>query len=164
MDLIKRYLIVPGVKFDNEVIPIWDERLEYDNDDYFGKRIYNKETQEHRSDTVEVLYDLKTRKISLGEEVDSYPPEKRLEFKKGESVFYEVKHSQLKESVVTDIVYEEYDTEILKGKKLTEYYVQDAPKDVDPEKLYVLKRWKPFYILEDGTKVTWPHKLYHKVK
>jgi hypothetical protein len=34
---------------------------------------------------------------------------------------------------------------------------------LEPDVLYCVKQWKPFYILNDGSKIKWEYKLYHKI-
>ncbi|MFM2393542.1 MAG: hypothetical protein RLZZ546_1524 [Bacteroidota bacterium] len=46
-----------------------------------------------------------------------------------------------------------------RGKKIKDWY---KDKDIKEDALYVVKNWKPFYVLSNGTKVEYVHKMYHK--
>ncbi len=72
-------------------------------------------------------------------------------------------HRVLKEAVIKDIVYEDYDLSLVKGTKVDKYY-QKYLKGVALEKdqMYAIKHWKPTYVLEDGEIIKWKHQLYKK--
>lgn len=161
---IRRRIVVQAIKTkENELIPIWDDRVEYENTEMFGKVLSVKDEFGTHHSLVECIYDLKTRKLEIGIELDFYPNEDKLDFKKGEKVLYEQKHRHLSEATISDIVYEEYDLNIMKGKKMDSYYTKHFKNvDIQNDSIYAIKRWKPFYILDNGTKIEWEHELYHK--
>ena len=164
---IKRYVIIQAIKTrENEFIPIWDDRIIFEKTELFGNVIRLKDSLgSEYFNLVECIYDLKTKKVEIGVELDYYPIEKDLEFKKGEIVLFERKHRELSEIKISDIVYEEYEIEIKRGRKLDKWWCERF-KDVviENDTLYSIKQWKPFYILEDGSKIEWSHQLYHKFK
>lgn len=153
---INRYVLIQAVKTDdNELIPIWDERVSFVKSKDCGNSVkLNNHYKEYHSLT-ECIYDLQTKSVQRGLELDQYPITK---FKKGESIFYEIDthYRHLKEAVIVDIVFEEYEMYIEKGKKLQ--YIKDA----QPDSVYCIKDWKPYYLLDDGTKIKYDYKLYHK--
>lgn len=162
---IKRYVIVQAVKtVENELIPIWDERLVFDKTEMYGDIIYikNDYRQEHQS-LVECVFDLKTKKMEIGIELNYYPSESELDFKKGEVILFEKSMRVLQEAKIADIVFEQYEMEIKRGRKLDKWWI-DRFKNVkiDGNILYAIKQWKPFYILDNGVKIEWGHQLYHK--
>ena len=104
---------------------------------------------------------MKTKKIEIGVDLDFYP--EKLEFEKNEIVYVEKSNRTLTETKVVDILYEEYELNIKKGKKIDGYWLKYfKDKDIEKDQLYAIKQWKPFYLLENGQKIEWPHQLYHK--
>ena len=164
---IKRYVVIQAIKTkENEFIPVWDDRIIFEKTEMFGNVIRLKDNlYSEYFNLVECIYDLKTKKVELGVELNYYPIEKDLEFKKGEIVLFEIKHRELSELKISDIVYEEYEIEIKRGRKLEKWWFERFKDvEIDGNTLYSIKQWKPFYILEDGSKIEWSHQLYHKFK
>ena len=66
---IKRYIIVQAVKTkENELIPIWDERIVFEKTEMYGNVITLKEGYRHDYfNIVECIYDLKTKQIEVVE-------------------------------------------------------------------------------------------------
>jgi hypothetical protein len=128
----------------------------------FDSRISVKGDIYNYYELIECLYDLETKTIALGDELNAFPNENDLEFKKEEIVFLEISNRNLIQTKIVDIVYEEYELKIIKGNKPDKYWIKKFP-DVkfDANTLYAIKIWKPFYILEDGRKIKWEHELYH---
>lgn len=156
---VTRYVIIQAVKTDNnELIPIWDERINFIKDKVYGDSIQITGGYRNFRNLTECIYDLQTKTFQKGIELDQYPSV--TDFKKGETVYYEVDsyYKHLKEAIIVDILYEEYEMSIVKGKKLEDV------KDVQLDSLYCVKEWKPFYLLDDGTKIKYDYKLYHKHK
>ena len=161
---IDRYVMVRAIKTsDNELIPIWDGRLTYGKDSECGSYLRIKDKYGEIFSTVECVYDLKTRTLSSGIELNHYP--EKLDFEKDEEVYYEIKYRQLDISKIIEIVYNTFDINITKGNKIEDWWVGYF-KDVDfvADKLYCIKQWKPTYILESGFKTEYSHELYHKLK
>ena len=161
---IKRYVIVQAIKTkQNELIPIWDERIVFTKTKEVGSIITLKGEHNEYYSVVECIYDLKTKNIELGVELNYYPNENDLEFKKDQTILFEKSHRKLAEAIISEIVYEEYEMVIKRGDKLDEYWIS-VFKDVEIDKntLYCIKEWKPFYVLDNGIKIEWNYKLYHK--
>jgi len=164
---VKRYVLVQAVKTkDNVLIPIWDENVILEKSQQYGNTLSLKNTWRSTINElclVDAIYDIKTKTLNAGIELDFYPDEKKLEFKKGETVFYEKSHRILAISTIVDIIYEEYDLRIQKGKNIDKLYVNHFNNiKIEPSSLYAIKTWKPVYILEDGFKINWEHKLFHR--
>lgn len=164
---IKRRIVIQAVKTaDNELIPIWDDRIVFHNTEMYGNIITLKDGGfgDH-GNLVECIYDLKTKKVELGIELDYYPSEKHSRFKIGQVVLFEKSHRVLCEAKISEIVYETYELDIKRGRKL-DSWVSAHFKDVeiDSDMLYAVKHWKPFYILDNGIKIEWEHQLYNKVE
>lgn len=160
---IKRYLTVQAVQTkNNELIPIWDDRIVFEKTEMYGNVITFKH-EDHYS-VVECIFDLKTKQLEVGIELDHYPSDNDLEFKKGEVVLYEKSHKKLSEAIITEIVYEKFSMTIKRGYKLDNYWISRF-KDVqfDGGTLYAMKQWEPIYVLDNGKKIEWVHQLYHKV-
>jgi hypothetical protein len=159
MGEINRYILIQAVLTENnELIPIWDKRISFHKSKDYGNYISLEGYYKNFYSLTECIYDLQTKSIQIGIEIEEYPDS--TEFEKGETVFYEVdgKHKHLKEAVIVDILFEEYDINIAKGKKLQ--WIQG----LQPDSLYCVKEWKPYYLLDDGTKIKYDYKLYHKHK
>ncbi len=167
---VSRYIITHAVKMDNnELVPIWDSRISYNKSDNCGESLMLREiTRKEFFSLVECIYDLKTKKIKLGIEINVYPEGENLEFQKEEIVLFEKKNRVLTETKIIDIVFEEYDLQIKKGRDLESYDIQRLSKfgldenKIEPKSLYAIKHWKPYYVVEDGTKVKYTHKLFRK--
>ncbi len=154
---ITRYTLVQAIKTnDNQIIPIWDERLVYEKPEY-GSRMFRFGNESYIS-LIEAVFDNKTKKLSLGIELDYFPTEKNIDHKVGDYVMQELKGRVLSRQKVVEIVYEEYELTIGKGSKLNKYW-GDTFKMVNDE-IYAIKQWKPFYILDNGDKIEWTHQLY----
>lgn len=165
---IKRYVVIQAIKTnENKLIPIWDERIVFEKTEMYGNTITLKDgyrSNEHFN-VIECIYDLKTKQIEMGIELDHYPVEENLEFKKDEVVLFEKSHRVLAEAKISEIVYEEYDLDIKRGRKLEKYWVGKFKNiEIDSNTLYAIKQWKPFYVLDNGTKIEWSHQLHHKFK
>jgi hypothetical protein len=160
---ISRYIITQAVQTkENILVPIWDDRIIFDKTEMFGNQIKIKGNNQEYYDVIECVFDLKTKKIEIGIELNYYPQE--TEFTKGENILFEKSHKQLAEAKITDIIYEEYSMTIRRGHKLDKYWL-NIFKDVvfDDNAIYAIKQWIPFYILDNGLKIKWNHDLYHKV-
>lgn len=163
---IDRYIIIQAIKTDkHELIPLWDQRIVFENTEMYGNvitlidDIYKKHFY-----PVECIFDLITKKLEVGIELDNYPIESNLEYKKGENILYEKSHHKLAEAIISNIVYEEYDMEITRGSELDSWYLAKFKNiTIEGNSLYAIKNWKPFYVLDNGIKIKWPHQLFHKV-
>lgn len=162
---VSRYVIVQAIiNYNKEIIPIWDKRLKFEKSDLYGDVIIFDGEIGTYSKIEEVIFDLKTRSLSVGIELDYYPDINSIGFKIGDLVLYEVSNRNLREVKIVDIVFEEFDMILVRGKKIDKWY-RDRFKDIeiDSNSIYVIKEWKPFYILDDGTKVEYDYLLYNKV-
>lgn len=165
MDNPRRILVKAIKTKDNELIPIWDERIVFEKTEMFGNVITLKDDMlDKHYYMIDCIYDLKTRELKPGIELDIYPNEDSLEFKKGDDVLFEESNRLLKDAKIVDIVYEEYDLTIKKGKKIEKYYSNLIDCEIDKDSLYAIKHWKPFYVLDSGEKVENTYKLYRKSK
>ena len=156
---IKRYIVVQGVLLkDKTIIPIWDSRLTFSKDDMTGNQIYFVDgvNREVIYNIIECVYDLKTRSISRGIDIDIYPDLTDSRHKIGDIVLFENKstHTLTK---ISDIIFEEFEFKIIKGKKMESWELRNVPKGtiIERDTLYALKFWKPTYILENGGKTIW---------
>lgn len=146
------------------VYSIWDEKIVFEETETYGNVILLKDAYRYEYfDLIECIYDLKTKQIEKGIELNSYPIENDLQFKIGEVVLFEKSHRILAEAKIIEIVYEEYEIEIKRGRELNKRWIEKF-KDVviNDDTLYSIKQWKPFYILDNGTKIKYLHELYHK--
>lgn len=160
---ISRYILTQGVLLkDKTIIPIWDSRLEFVKTEMSGNTIIfvgGSADDYYRRDfhsVIECVYDLKTKTISAGIDIDIYPDLSKLEHKIDDIVLFEdkSKHSLTK---IVDIIFVEYDLQIVKGKKINNWYLNNFLKDVviNRDSLYAIKIWKPTYVFENGGKTIW---------
>ena len=159
---VRRRIIIQALKTsDNKLIPIWDERVLFEKTELYGNIVKLKDSHENCT-LVECIYDLKTRKFEWGIDIDIYPD--KLPYNIDEIVLFDKGGRILEEVTITNIVYEEFELIIKKGKKLDEFISSERLKEIqiEPNTLYAIKSWKPFYILCNGRKVQYAHYLYKK--
>jgi hypothetical protein len=154
---IKRYILTQGILLDDKtIIPIWDSRIEFEKTDMYGNVITFDGSYKTYHSLIECIFDLKTKTISPGIDLDIYPNKENLKHKINDIVLFEdrQKHTLTK---IVDIIFEEYDLQIQKGKKIDNWHLQNIPKDIIIEKdsLYALKLWKPTFVLDNGQKTIW---------
>ena len=125
----------------------------------YGNVIRLKNKHDHLQ-IIDALYDLKTKTLSLGIELNMYPNMDNLEFKIDEHVLYEKGHRNLIEGKVVSIEYDDFDMNVCKGKKVDKRYFTDIL--IQDDLLYCIKNWKPVYVLDTGFRTEWLHELYHK--
>lgn len=161
--MVKRYITVPAIKIGNDLIPIWDKDVTYEKDEDYGEFL---NVNRHRChDFVECVYDLKKRVLLPGIVLDIYPNDEKSEYKKEMSCFYEKSHHKLEEVTIVDIVYETYDSTIIKGKKMDKWYKNFLTSvTINPDDIYCVRSWKPTYVLSNGVKTEYTHELYQKAK
>lgn len=165
-EMFRRYIMVPVIIYENDIIPIWDEKLKYEKHPLYGKGLWDEENGKHHIMYTEAVYDIKKRKIIKGIIIDCYPDE-HLEFAINDEVYRDVDRKGLKKDKVKDIIFKEYEDTIYKGSKLIDSYKTDKFGDVtiDPYQMYCLRNWKPFWVMEsDGEIIEWAHQLYKKYK
>lgn len=78
---LERRITIKAIKTkDNELIPIWDERLVFEKTEMYGNIIRLKDNyRDSYFELIECIYDLKTKQIEIGIELNYYPTEKDLE-------------------------------------------------------------------------------------
>lgn len=160
---IERLITIQAIKtIDNDIIPIWDKRISFEKHESYGNLIKVKDDHNTYHNFTEVIYDIKTREISTGIDLDYYP--EKTEFVIGEDVLVEDSHSSYYDSKVVDIQWNEFDLSIVKGKELHGYFGKRF-EDVETTKgqIYAVKYWKPTYILTNGEVIVWEFELKHKI-
>lgn len=159
---IERYIRILAIKTENnEIIPLFDERIKYkDTEDYGGVITLNGSNKHYTP--FECVYDLIDKKPDLGIELEYYP--EKLPFNVGDIVLYEVSNRKMVERKIKDIIYSDYDSDVSKGSDVQTYY-KNYFRDISFEDntLYMVKYWQPIYVLDDDTKVKYEFKLFHKL-
>lgn len=161
---ITKKILVQGIKLkDGIIIPIWDDRITIVKTDMYGTVIevnYNGNIQQIFS-TIECIYNIKTKKIELGVELNYYPTNTELLYHENDKILYEKSHHILVEDTIKKIVYEEYVLDIINGKKIDKWWISKF-KDVviDENTIYNIKTWKPFYLLNSGIKIKHEYELF----
>ena len=106
MEDVKRYVIVQAIKVsENEFIPIWDERIVFQKSEEYGNGLFLQNSIGGWGETYyqlhDCVFDLKTKKLEFGIELDYYPDENKIPFKRGETVLFE--KSILEENTCKDV-------------------------------------------------------------
>lgn len=165
---ITRRIVVQAIQTEkNELIPLWDERIEFEKTEMYGNIIKIKGsgygTESHS--VIECIYDLKTKKLSKGIDLDFYPSPDKNDYKVDEEVYYETGTfpKSLKEGKIKEIVFKDFDLRIVKGSKMESYWLKHF-KGINPEDIYAIKVWKPYYLMEDGTLLTYNFQMNKKFK
>jgi hypothetical protein len=175
MNLETSFVKVLGIKtIDNELIPIWDNRLKYvevnDENDHSYSHISLDDDYERFIDLITLMYDVSTKKLSEGIILDFYPPDSyygsSIKHAIGDIVYYEVESLSkgLLEVQVIDTVYEKYKDLIRLAENIESYYISHF-KDVvfNCNSVYCIRIWDITYILSNGVKKT-RYELYKKYK
>ena len=171
MDLYKRYIPCKCLQVGNDFIPFWE--LTWTKNEDYGEGFYkNGESQwdASYSNLVDCYWDSKNKKIILGIIKDVYPSVEKLKFKIDEVVLIEVaSFDTFKLDKIAGVEYNEYETQIVKVKKLDSYelkwYFSDEEiKSLNLNDLYEIRKWKPTYITESGFKTIWEHQIKKFIK
>jgi hypothetical protein len=163
---VTRYIITLAVLNDEKkLIPFWDDKCIYKKGQYGEVVSLSDSSFNETYSFVECVYDLKKKQLEMGIELNHYPSEKDIPFKINESVFVEQQHRHIVEAKVVEIIYEDFSVEIKRGKKLDDWWIKRF-KDVnfEPNLIYVIKIWKPYFLLDNGDVIKYEHELFHKAK
>lgn len=159
-----RYVTVKGFIHKNKLIPIWDTRVIYKNDEMYGE-IFELENIYGLQQLVDLIFDTETKSLKLGIEINYYIEP---EFLIGTEVYHETRlaHRELKESKIIDIKYEKYEIRNMNGKQLSDnlYFLKGQDIQIDYKSIYSIKEWEPTYIMEDGYITNYTHQIYKKCK
>ena len=163
---ITRYVEIQAILTKDKVlIPIWDERIVFEKTEMYGNVITIKGDNHSHYNVVSAVLDLKTKKLSMGIELDYYPNMEETEFKKDQQVLFEVGNRKLEKTIISDIIFEDFDVTIIKGKKMDSWYIKALNNvEIDPNVIYAIKSWKPTYVLKNGKKTNYTYQLYHLTK
>jgi hypothetical protein len=162
MILVSRKILVQALQLENgELIPLWSDRITYHNDS-LGKYLSVDKSIKCYTNIIECIYDLKTRKLEIGIELNYYPD--KLSFEKGEEVLFEKSHKKLSKAIIADIIYKDFTVTVNKGRKLDSWWIKYFNDlQIEPDKLYAIKQWKPIYVLDNGIEIEYEHQLYKLV-
>lgn len=160
----KRYLLVPALIIDNEIIPIWDEKIKAEKQKDYGEYyLYDDDFWNKHYRIEEVIFDVKTKKLSMGIVLNFY---QKPNYSIGEKVMHETSNHVLDEATIKDVVYIEYESSIKKGSKIdkgiSEYYLPNDKNEteINPNYLYEIRVYKASYILDNSKRCDWEHYLY----
>lgn len=169
-----QFIIVQAVKTrDNELIPLWDKRISIHHLEEMGNIITFDDLTRPSNDRqfsylTECIFDIKTKTLSPGIEINHYPDLSKLSHKKGDTVLFEIRSSskELVECQIDDIIFEIHDLYITRGEDIREKaYIDPATiENFSKKDLYAVKHWKPTYVLSNGEKTHWNHQLFRKAK
>jgi hypothetical protein len=167
MSETRRFIPVKCLQIGNEFVPFW--LLEYDNSEDYGEGFRKKDAKDYSSsriqygDLQDLLWDSKKCVIVSGITKDVYPDKQNCEFKIGETVLVEIKSNEYGLDKVVDIIFEEYDTNILRVKKMDEWdkkkFTEEELSNMKKDDVYEMRIWKPFYKLESGKIIKYSYQL-----
>ena len=163
MKTLNRYITIEAVVLsNNEIVPIWDERLTFQKTEMYGNQISVKGEHKDYYNTTEVVYDLKTKTVLAGVEIShNQEPTHKI----GDTVLTEVNNNSYRIDKIVDIRYESFEMNIKKGKKFDKYEIpKDNSIDIEPDTIYCIKSWKPKYICESGLETEYDYKIRKLVK
>lgn len=162
--MINKYITVPAiVTEDHKIYPLWSLDVKFiEGDEEYSHCLKIKNNYKEYHNIKDVILNIETKELSLGIDIDIYPDKDRLEYKIGQQVLYESKRRILKHSEIKDIIYEEYESVICKGKNIEDsyYYRYVDINSIKVNDIYNFKVWKPYYVMTDGTVIKWEHQLY----
>lgn len=165
MNYTKRYIPVKCLQVKgNKFIPFW--LLNYTDHEDYGEGYYEQGDTEYNashSELTDCIWDVKKKVVILGIIKDAY--RKETEFVEGEVILSEETHNVYSTDKIVKIEYEEYDTHIIKFKKMDNwekgYFTKEELSTMKPDDLYEIRTWKPFYRLASGKLIKWEHQLKH---
>lgn len=153
MDISKCVATKAIITKNKDLIPFWDNRLSLENNKLFGDSIVFEGINHYNF--VDCVYDIETKEIKATVELNHY--EINEQFEKGMQVLYQYKsyRKTLSLNEIKDIVYEKFDLTIRKGSEL-DNNEKSLFKDVvfENDVIYSIKSWKPYYLLDNGEKVS----------
>lgn len=170
-------IAVRGIITENkELIPVWDERVQYDDSEIWEERFKNYTTYKYRlknssqkSDSLSwMVLDIETKKLSLGIEIDICPKLEDLEFKEGDNIYYIEDNltKEVDETKIVSINFKVNTTDVYLGKDLEKYIFYRHIKNMKIEDAlpYIVKFWKPVYNLANGVVIHSTAFFYHRPK
>lgn len=165
---VTRYVLTKGfLNSEKQIVPFWAAEVKYESEygHHFAQLTEDRSLFQKQNEFVECVYDMKTRELSLGIDINVYPDLKRLEFKVGQEVLFDMSCRALSQDKIKEIIFEECQIRVCRGKKLQDNLRKDLiPTNVELDGLYVIKHWEPTYVLESGKKTKYEHQLYTLVK
>ena len=163
MDLYKRYIPCKCLQVGNDFIPFW--QLNWVKNEFYGEGFYPDNKNQYDasySDLVDCYWDSNEKKIILGIIKDVYP--EKLAHKIDDVVLVEVDSQTYLIDTIVDIIYEEYDTTIIKVENTNDpdlewYFSTEEIKGLKPNDLYEIRSWKPTYKTKDGKTIKWDYQI-----
>ena len=158
-----RYIETKAVLDKNELIPLWDKRITHRNTEMYGEIIcYEDDYLDRSLKVVDCLFDVKKKCLVKGIELNFYPD--KLEFREGQEILHEISHRHLRKAVIKEIVYEDYELKVYQGKNIDKWLITNFKNqgiNIEPKKIYAIKFWKAYYLLDNGVTIEWNHELFH---
>ena len=160
--LTKGILVKDEANYVINIIPIWDRRVTYEDHELYGP---SYKLNRDREPLVDVLFNVNTKQLSLGVNIDFY--DYLFDFNVGETVYVKVKEAVYKSSI-KEIIYTDYRLDVYKGRDLEQWLIDKIKKhypsmQITVDGLYSIKYWIPYYLLEDGRLIKWKHELFKEL-
>lgn len=154
-----RYINIFALKTPEGMIPFWEIEAYHYNDDT-GEETYTYKDENYKVNLIDCVYDLKKRAIKTPVIKDVYPS--NLKFSVGETVYREVKPDHMMLDYVESIVYEEYESQYYKAKKMPDWFNKYfTNEELVANDFYELRVWKPWFKMKSGALVKYDMYLNH---
>lgn len=157
---VTKYVTVDAILTDTEIIPIWDERIEYAKGKY-GSKVLRINGAEF-STLQQVVLNLKTKELSKGIVLETIA-ENRRGFKVGDTVVYTEtpnKENGVSPTKIISIEKGMVSQTCKLGKKFEPIDCFLFKNEViDPDMLYCLNVYNQKFILESGEEIFYEHQL-----
>ena len=163
----ERYIIVKAYVDDDydRIISLWNESITYNKHHFYHQEVQINSIRD-------VIFDVKTKALSKGKVLDLYPGE--VVFHIGEDVYVEgsvinrtifCSQKGVYKSRIVDIVYSEFETEVIKGSKIEKYMLEKITKQhkdfkLESECLYWIKHWQPHFLLSNDKVIKHSYYLF----
>ena len=163
--MIEKIILVKAILADNkEVIPVWDNRLVFNYNRSEDVCYYtikdNTKKDEKYYELIDCMYNLETKRLSLGSIIDIYP--ENTEYKIGDIVYVEKGINIISETTVVGNEFYNIHSETILGKEIPDDYLEKTDKTIKPNELYCIRHYQTRYNLANGMKDVSESKIFHK--
>lgn len=164
MDKPSRYVKVPALFVEGEIIPYNKLKFEEDKDSICDCYVYGDDNR-CSLPLMMTTYDLVSKKFVNPLSIDV---KKETELKIGKAYFIEssINYRRLKRAVLTDIKYIDYNSAFCFYKELPDKYENlindDDRKTLTKNTLIEIKHFSPTYIFDSGDELKTEYKIYEE--
>lgn len=158
-----RYIPIKAINVGKgQLIPFFDDRVKFHEDDYFGGYVTIDGNFQKYCDFVDCVYDIDERKVKEGIVKDYYPSLDKLEFKVGGRYLVEEDNKTMQLATLVEVLFDEFQDNYRKGSKIEPYELKGLfaeGESVDKDAVYVLRYWETTYVFNNGFKTKYSHQI-----